>query len=71
MILMRTGGQSGSGNSSASSAGIQKRRKSSPMGVPGPVRVSSSLSSRVSMASSRLLKTQCLPEPSLQLAGMV
>src|SRR6516162_1517053 len=45
----RTGGQSGSGNSRARRAGIQYRRNTSPMGVPGPVRVTSSLSSRVSM----------------------
>src|SRR5436190_402906 len=34
----RAGGQSGSGISPGSSAGSQKRRNSSPMGVPGPTR---------------------------------
>ena len=48
----RTGGQSGSGSSHASSAGIQYRRIVAPIGVPGPTRVTRSLSSRASMASS-------------------
>ena len=41
----RTGAQSGPGSSSRESAGSQKRRNSSPIGVPGPVWVSSALSS--------------------------
>ena len=45
----RTGGQSGSAAPSASSAGIQYRRIVSPIGVPGPTRVISSLSSRDSI----------------------
>src|SRR6516162_10913446 len=45
----RTGGHSGSGNSRARNAGIQYLRKTLPIGVPGPVLVTSSLSSRVSM----------------------
>ena len=49
MILTRTGGPSRSGSSCESSTGIQKRRKKSPIGVPGPVRVRSSLSSALSM----------------------
>src|SRR5579884_957913 len=44
-----TGGQSGSGSSSAMSTGSQKRRSSSPIGVPGPTRVSSSLSDSLSI----------------------
>src|SRR3954451_17872411 len=39
-----TGGQSGRGSSSANIAGSQNRRKTSPIGVPGPTRVISSLS---------------------------
>src|SRR5215471_12860086 len=39
------GGQSGSGSSEASAAGIQYRRITSPMGVPAPVLVTSSFSS--------------------------
>src|SRR6266446_10828671 len=45
----RTGGRSGSGSSRARNAGIQYRRNTSPIGVPGPVLVTSSLSSRVSI----------------------
>src|SRR5437870_1116629 len=47
--LTRTGGQSGSGSSQASSAGIQYRRIVVPIGVPAPIRVMSSFSSWVSM----------------------
>ena len=49
--LMRTWGQSSSGSSSASSAGIQYCRNRAPIGVPGPVCVSSSLISRRSTTS--------------------
>ena len=45
----RTGVPSGSGSSSASSTGCQKRRNNSPIGVPGPVRVRSSLSLKLSI----------------------
>src|SRR6266851_7954147 len=48
----RTGGQSGSGSSHPSSAGSQYRRMVAPIGVPGPTRVTRSLSSRASMAVS-------------------
>src|SRR5579871_4790198 len=41
----RTGGPSGLGSSVESSAGVQYCRMSSPIGVPGPTRVSSSFSS--------------------------
>ena len=44
-IFTRTGGASFSGSSSASSAGSQYWRNISPIGVPGPVSVSSSLTS--------------------------
>src|SRR6185312_3548035 len=47
-IFTRTGGQSFSGSSSARSAGTQYRRKKAPAGVPGPVRVRSSLTSALS-----------------------
>src|SRR6185436_4082867 len=47
-ILTRTGVQSGSGNSDESNAGSQKRLNSSPIGVPRPVWLNSSLSSLVS-----------------------
>jgi hypothetical protein len=47
--LTRTGGQSGSGSSQESSAGIQYRRIVVPIGVPGPTLVSRALSSRDSM----------------------
>ena len=47
--VTRTGGPSGSGTSRLSSTGIQKRRNSSPIVVPGPVRVSSWSSSALSM----------------------
>ena len=47
--LTRTGGQSGSGSSRARSAGIQYRRIVVPIGVPGPTRVTRSLSSCASM----------------------
>src|SRR5688572_13922174 len=43
-ICTRTGAQSGSGSSRDRATGSQKRRKYSPIGVPGPVRVKSSLS---------------------------
>src|SRR6185312_13996990 len=46
----RTGGQSALGNSSASIAGSQNRRNSSPMGVPGPTRHANSLSSLLNTA---------------------
>src|ERR1700691_3782008 len=46
----RTGGQSFSGSSSARSAGIQYCRNISPIGVPGPVWVSRSLTSCFSIA---------------------
>jgi hypothetical protein len=45
----RTGGPSGSGSSHPSSAGSQYRRIVVPIGVPGPTRVTRSLSSRASM----------------------
>src|SRR5205814_8802015 len=45
----RTGGQSRSGSSQSSSAGIQYRRNSSPIGAPGPVRVRKIFISSVSM----------------------
>src|SRR5258706_7697831 len=49
MSLTRSGGLSGSGISRDSATGSQKRRKYSPMAVPGPVRTSSSLSAAESM----------------------
>src|SRR5262245_52079308 len=48
----RTGGQSGSGSSDASKAGIQYRRSVVPIGVPRSTRVSNAFSSRDSMAAS-------------------
>src|SRR5579871_2835342 len=45
----RTGGPSGLGSSVESRAGIQYCRMSSPTGVPGPTRVSSSFSSRLAI----------------------
>src|SRR5262245_42259825 len=47
----RSGEPPGSGSSLASAAGIQYWRTSLSMGVPGATRQSSSLSSRLSMAS--------------------
>src|SRR3979409_821996 len=47
----RTGSESGRGNSEASMAGSQYWRIRLPIGVPGPTRVTSSLSSLLSMAS--------------------
>jgi hypothetical protein len=44
MTLMRIGGESGSGSSSGKITGSQKRRNSSPMGVPLSVCVISVLS---------------------------
>ena len=41
----------GSASCAEKNAGIQKRRRRSPMGVPGPVRVSSSFSCRGSISS--------------------
>src|SRR5688572_12914035 len=49
MTRRRTGGQLGPASSSDSITGSQKRRKRSPIGVPGPVIVSRSFSSFVSM----------------------
>ena len=46
-----TGVLSALGTSSANITGSQKRRNSSPMGVPGPTCVINSLSSRVSIRS--------------------
>src|SRR5579884_420913 len=46
----RSGGQSGAGSSELSRQGSQYRRNSSPMGVPGPTRVSRSLSRSLSIA---------------------
>src|ERR1700694_2585213 len=51
MILMRIGGQSGAGSSSGSRTGNQKRRNSSPIGVPWLVWVISALSSALNMAT--------------------
>src|SRR5207249_12308020 len=48
----RTGGQSRSGNSQSSKAGIQQRRNNSPNGVPGHVRVRESFISWDRMAPS-------------------
>ena len=45
----RTGSLSGAGSSDDSTAGIQYSRMSAPIGVPGPTRVMSSFSSRLSM----------------------
>ena len=48
----RSGGQSGAGSSSDRIAGIQYWRMRLPIGVPGPTRHRSSLSSLLSMSSS-------------------
>ena len=48
-IRARTGGASGAPSSDAGMMGVQKRRKSSPIGVLGPVRTSNSLSALVSI----------------------
>ena len=45
----RTGGHSFSGSSPARRAGIQYRRNRLPIGAPGPIRVTSSFCSRVSI----------------------
>ena len=50
-VQVRFGGQSGSGNSSLSNAGIQKYLNRSPIGVPGPVCVNLRLSSLFSISS--------------------
>src|SRR6267142_2792860 len=49
----RSGEPSASGSSLESAAGTQYWRSTLPMAVPGPTRQSSSLSSRLSMASPR------------------
>src|SRR5262245_40815636 len=62
----RTGAPSASGSSAETSAGIQYSRSSAPIGLPGPTRQSSSLSSPESMA--RLLRSvtpALLVEPDL------
>src|SRR6185295_3818584 len=51
----RNGAPSGSASSSAASAGIQKRRRYSPIGVPGPVRVMASLLAALSMINPSIL----------------
>src|SRR5262249_20063246 len=51
ITVTRTGGPSGAGSSWERSTGTQKRRKNSPIGVPAPVRVKSSLSLALSIAS--------------------
>ena len=61
---MRLGGLSGLGNSAAGRAGTQYWRISLPIGVPGPTRQSSSLSSWLSMFASVLVK-------SVNLSGIV
>ena len=48
-MRQRIGSLSGWGNSEDSRAGSQKRRNSSPIGVPGPTRVRSSLSALLSI----------------------
>src|SRR5690242_2516720 len=50
--LIFLGGPSRSGNSADRSAGIQKRRSNSPIGVPLPLRVRNSLSVLLSIARS-------------------
>src|SRR5437016_14608492 len=49
-ILIFFGGPSRSGNSADRSAGIQKRRSNSPIGVPVPIPVRNSLSALLSIA---------------------
>src|SRR5918992_3852548 len=63
----RSGGPSGAGSSEDMRAGIQYWRMRSPMGVPGPTRVSSAFSSALSIAASPIhhsspLLFQCVDE---------
>ena len=50
-----------SGSSLDSTAGIQYSRMRAPMGVPGPIRQSSSLSSRLSMGASSVAGSSRVP----------
>src|SRR3954471_21572876 len=68
-ILIFLGGPSRSGSSSDSSAGIQKRRNSSPIGVPLPLPVRNSLSALLSML--RFVLRCCLRQSLLQIGDDV
>jgi NAD(P)-dependent dehydrogenase (short-subunit alcohol dehydrogenase family) len=64
------GGRSGSGTSLVSSTGNQNRRNNSPIGVPWPVRVKSSLSARDSTAHHIRSATDRAPATRHSLIGL-
>ncbi len=64
ITFTRIGGPSGSGSSLDRATGCQKRRKYSPIAVPGPVRVSSSLSAAESMGSTYAASNRISSAPS-------